>query len=132
MNRYNRSLHLDLSGKAAGSGVVAAALSFLFPGLGQAYLRNRRAALTFALPVLVVIGGVLLLVVLDGLNRVGAKLLNPTIALGAALLLLLGGVWWILGVLNAGRSGARRPGANAAIIPAILIVAVAAGTLIGA
>ncbi|MEO8625202.1 MAG: LCP family protein [Candidatus Limnocylindrales bacterium] len=121
-----------MSGKPDRSGVVAAALSFLFPGLGQAYLRHRGAALAFALPVLVVIGGLLLLLVLDGVNRVGAKLLNPTIALGAALLVLLGGVWWMLGVLSAWRSGARRRGANAAIIPAILVVAIAAGTLYGA
>jgi LCP family protein required for cell wall assembly len=132
LNRFNRSLRLDLSGKAAGSGVVAAALSFLFPGLGQAYLRNRRAAITFALPIIVVIGSVLLLVVLDGVNRVGAKLLNPTIALAAALLLLLGGVWWIVNVLNAWSSGIRPRGANGAIIPAILVVALAAGTLYGA
>ena len=132
MNRYDRSLRLDLSGQAAGSGVVAAALSFLFPGLGQAYLRNRRAALTFALPVLLVIGGVLLLVVLDGVNRTGAKLLNPTIALGAALVLLLGGVWWIINVLNAWRSGLRTGRPSAAIVPVILVVALAAGTLYGA
>lgn len=132
MNRNDRSLRLDLSGRSERPGLVAAALSFLFPGLGQAYLRNRRTAVAFALPVLGVVGGVLVLVLLDGVNRVGAKLLNPTIALGAALVLLLGGVWWIVNILNAWRSGVRPRGANAAIIPAILIVAVAAGTLYGA
>ncbi|MEP7378829.1 MAG: LCP family protein [Chloroflexota bacterium] len=132
MNRYNRPLRFDPSGRSDRSGVLAAALSFLFPGLGQAYLRHRRAALTFALPVLLVIGGVLLLVALDGVNRVGAKLLNPTIALVAALVVLLGGVWWIVNVLNAWRSGTRRRGANRALVPAVLILAVAAGTLYGA
>ena len=131
MSRYNQPLRLDLSGRPDRSGAVAAALSFLFPGLGQAYLRHRRAALTFAIPVALVIGVLLVLVLLDGLNRVGAKLLSPTIALGAALLVLLAGVWWILGVVSAWRSG-RRSTASAALVPALLVVAIAAATLYGA
>ena len=131
MNRYNQPLRLDLSGRPRRSGAVAAALSAVFPGLGQAYLRHRRAALTFAIPVVLVIGVLLVLVLLDGLNRVGAKLLSPTIALGAALLVLLVGVWWILGVINAWRSG-RRSTTSAALVPAILVLAIAAATLYGA
>lgn len=124
-------MRLSLSGTSDRSGVVAAALSFIFPGLGQAYLRDRRAAITFAAPIVVLIAVLLLFVLMDGVNRVGTKLLNPTIALGAALLVLLVGVWWIINVINAWRRG-RHTGTNALIAPAILVVALAAGTLAGA
>ena len=131
MNRDSQPTRLSLSGTSDRSGVVAAALSFIFPGLGQAYLRHRRAAITFAAPVLVLLGALLVLVLTDGLNRVGAKLLNPTVALGAALLALLVGAWWIINVISAWRRG-RHSGTSALIAPAILVVALASGTLYGA
>ncbi|MGI8927858.1 MAG: hypothetical protein ACR2H0_00125, partial [Candidatus Limnocylindrales bacterium] len=37
------------------SGAVAAVLSTIFPGLGQAYLGHRRTALIFATPVIALI-----------------------------------------------------------------------------
>jgi LCP family protein required for cell wall assembly len=110
---------------------VAAALSFVFPGLGQAYLRHRRAAIAFAAPIVALVVVLLLFVAIDGVNRTGAKLLNPTIALGAALLVLLVGAWWILNVINAWRDG-RHLGTNAVIAPAVLVLALAAATLYGA
>jgi LCP family protein required for cell wall assembly len=131
LNREFRPLRLSLSGTPERSGVVAAALSFIFPGLGQAYLLRRRSAIMFAAPIAALIAVLLLFVLIEGINRVGAKLLNPTIALGAALLLLLVGIWWIANVINAWRAGRRR-GTNALIAPAILVVAIAAGTLYGA
>lgn len=131
MNRNNQPLRLSLSKRSERSGVVAAALSFIFPGLGQAYLGARRAAITFAAPIVVLLAVLLLFVLMDGVNRVGAKLLNPTIALGAALLLLVVGAWWIINVINAWRGG-RHAGINALIAPAILVVALVAGTLYGA
>jgi LCP family protein required for cell wall assembly len=131
LNREFQPVQLGLSGRSERSGVAAAALSFIFPGLGQAYLRDRRAAIIFAAPIVVLLAVLLAFVSLDGVNRVGAKLLNPSIALGAALLALLVGVWWIINVINAWRGG-RHTGTNTFIAPAILIVALAAGTLYGA
>jgi cell envelope-related function transcriptional attenuator common domain len=113
------------------SGTVAAALSFVFPGLGHAYLRRPRAALILAVPVLVLIGALALMVVLDGMTRTGAKLLNPTIALGAAILVLALGTWWIWGIVGAWRSG-RHTGASAAVVPLILVALIVSGTLYGA
>jgi polyisoprenyl-teichoic acid--peptidoglycan teichoic acid transferase len=46
--------------------VLAAALSFLFPGLGQAYAGQHRLAIAFALPVLLLAIGVLVGVLLVG------------------------------------------------------------------
>src|SRR5688572_9652736 len=131
LNREYQPLRLSLSKRSDRSGVVAAALSFIFPGLGQAYLRDRRAALTFAAPIVVLLVGLLGLVLIEGINRVGAKLLNPTIALAAAVLVLLVGVWWIINVINAWRGG-RHGGIGALVAPAILVVALVAGTLYGA
>lgn len=130
LNRESQPLRLSLSGRPERSGVVAAALSFIFPGLGQAYLGYRRSAIIFAAPIVVLLAVLLLFVLMDGVNRVGAKLLNPTIALGAALLVLVVGVWWIVNVINAWRGG-RHAGINAVITPAILVVALVTGTLYG-
>jgi LCP family protein required for cell wall assembly len=130
LNRQYRP-RLSLSGKPAKSGVVAAALSFIFPGLGQAYLNRRSTAIRFGAPIVALLSVLLVFVLIDGVNRVGAKLLNPTIALGAALLIVIVGIWWIINVINAWRGG-RHAGANAVIAPAILVAALAAGTLYGA
>ena len=45
---------------------IAAFLSFLFPGLGQAYLGERRLALLLAVPVLVLLLAALLAITIGG------------------------------------------------------------------
>jgi LCP family protein required for cell wall assembly len=68
---------------------LAAFLSFLFPGLGQAYAGNRRLAALFALPVAILILLGLLLVVVGGrqlLNSIlSASFLTSLIVLDVAL-----------------------------------------------
>jgi LCP family protein required for cell wall assembly len=110
---------------------VAAALSFVFPGLGHAYLRRRRMALILAAPIVVLLGALALMIVADGLTRTGSKLLNPTIALGAAILVLVVGLWWISGVVGAWRSG-RHSGASSVAVPIVLVALIVVGSLGGA
>jgi len=87
------------------SGAVAAVLSFIFPGLGHAYLGLRRPALIFALPVLI---GLLVLsvwAISSGLTRAGVQLLNPTVALLAAIVSAIAVIWWAAGIISAYRAG---------------------------
>jgi LCP family protein required for cell wall assembly len=106
--------------KSEGSAAVAAVLSFIFPGLGHAYLGRRREALTFAVPVLVlfVILGVWILSL--GFTRAGAKLLDPTFAALAAILSLVLVVWWAAGIISAYRAG--RQGDRATVLVPIALV----------
>jgi LCP family protein required for cell wall assembly len=113
------------------SGAIAALLSFIFPGLGQAYLRHRRTALTFGVPVLVLVVAVVVWVGASGLTRAGLKLLDPTIALLAGVVVLAVGLWWIAGIINAWRAGTRLPGV-AVLVPFVLVCVVGAATLYGA
>ncbi len=105
------------------SGAVAAALSFLFPGLGQAYLRDRRGALVFSLPVLLLLGVLVAWVASSGLTRAGARLLDPTMAAVAALVALLVLVWWALAVLSAWRAGSKRA-QSSFLVPAVLVAVI--------
>lgn len=114
----------------ARSGARAAIFSAIFPGLGQAYLGRRRAALTFGVPVLAVALLLVIFVVTSGFVRAGIKLLDPTIALVAAFGVILLGLWWITAVLSAWRHGRRAPGA--VLVPVVLVLLISAGTVYGA
>jgi LCP family protein required for cell wall assembly len=86
------------------SGAFAATLSFIFPGLGQGYLRQLGAALLFGVPVLLL----LLFVAIqlsDGIGSAALRLLNPTVAFIVGLVILPFGVWRMLSVLHAWREG---------------------------
>lgn len=63
---------------------LAAALSFLFPGLGQAYAGEWRIAALFALPVVLLIGGVALAAVLVG-DRLRNELLSSSFLVAVLL-----------------------------------------------
>jgi len=80
---------------------LAAFLSFLFPGLGQAYAGNRRLAALFALPVLLLIVAGLGMLLFGGqrvLNSVlSASFLTALIALDIALL-----AWRLFAIANVG------------------------------
>ena len=80
---------------------LAAFLSFLFPGLGQAYAGNRRLALVLAVPVLVLIILGVGLAFVDGRQALNALLsasfLTALIALDVALL-----VWRLFAIAQAG------------------------------
>jgi LCP family protein required for cell wall assembly len=103
------------------SATVAALLSFIFPGLGQAYLGDRRMAVVFASPVLV---GLLVLVVAvisqGGIARAGARFFDPAVAFPAAIAVILFGLWWITGIIHAWRSAGS--GSTAPLVVALALV----------
>ena len=66
------------------SAVVAALLSFVWPGLGQGWVGSRRRAILFAVPMMLFLGAGLLVMIVQGKARALGLLLQP----GVLLLLL--------------------------------------------
>lgn len=107
-----------------GSGTVAAALSALFPGLGQRYLGLRGEAIRFALPVLFLILLVVVAAALaGGLFRLGVRAFDPNVALGAMIILIFLGAWWIASIVHAWRAG-RHAGWGSLVVVLVLVLAV--------
>lgn len=99
---------------------LAALLSFLIPGLGQAYIGRGRLAFILALPVLVLVG-LGLAGWMTGWATVARALLAPGVLVGILVLdlALLG--WRLFAIGHAGLSARRRPGtANLAVIVLLL------------
>lgn len=86
---------------------VAAFLSFLFPGLGHAYLSRRRQALAFAFPALAVVA-VMLVQAVRSLEGLAVYLITPTGALTLLVLVVLLGLWRILALADATVAAARK------------------------
>ena len=82
------------------SATVALSLSFLWPGLGQAYARHTKRALLFAIPIAIaILAG--LVVVAGGVERLAMAILSPTTALAIILVVLIAGAWRILAMSDA-------------------------------
>jgi LCP family protein required for cell wall assembly len=79
---------------------VAAFLSFLWPGLGQAYADRPRAAALFALPVLSV-AFILVVEAIGGVEHLAALLITPTSALTILILIVLLAAWRIVAIADA-------------------------------
>jgi len=109
-------------------GSVAAVLSFIFPGLGQAYLGRGKQALLFAVPVLVLLLGLVVWLVSSGLTRAGAKLLDPRVAGLAALISIVVVAWWALAVITAWRAG-YRPSTSSVAVPIALVALLVLATI---
>ena len=92
-----------------GNSSLAVGLSFLWPGLGQLYLGQRRRAAAYALP-----WALLLIMAVIGLAVNGPAmlvwLLVPSVTLLVIALLALHGVWSVLSIVDA--SGRSRPAAR--------------------
>jgi LCP family protein required for cell wall assembly len=95
--------HLPPASRAArrSSAALAAALSFVLPGLGQAYAGRPRLGLLFAAPILVLIG------MIGGALAVGTDTLLRTLLLPGALLAIFGlnlclMVWRLIAIGHAG------------------------------
>ena len=87
---------------------LAALLSFLWPGLGQLYIRKRRAAAVFAVPAMLV-----LLLLAYALRRGPAVFAvqlfaDRTVGLAAVVILLLVGAWRLAAVVHAFAGGDQR------------------------
>lgn len=106
------------------SGSVAALMSAIFPGLGQAYLGDRRRALIFAAPVIALIAFVVLVLLI---NRSAAiRVLDPTVSFAIVILVLLLGVWWFTAIVNAWRAGPHHGTQSLAVVLVLLLVVGAA------
>ncbi|MEY2470035.1 MAG: polyisoprenyl-teichoic acid--peptidoglycan teichoic acid transferase [Actinomycetota bacterium] len=111
------------------SGAVAAFLSFIFPGLGQAYLGDRRRALMFAAPVIAVIGIAVLVLLLN--RSAAVRILDPSVSFALAIVVILLAIWWFAAVLHAWQRGWHVGTASAAIAIA-LVLAIGVGGAWGA
>ena len=105
------------------SPVGAGLLSFLWPGLGQAWQGRRGSGLLWALPPLAVLA-VVVIAALDGLDVLAVELITPTVALTALILVVLVGLWRILSILDAVGAGRPRSSPGAIGTIAVLLVLV--------
>lgn len=71
------------------SAVLAAALSFVLPGLGQGWTGARRRAIILAAPIMLLAGIGLLVVITQGSYRVAGLLLQPSVLIGLLVVNLL-------------------------------------------
>lgn len=115
-------------GPAVGrSRLVAAVLSFLWPGLGQLYGRRLVAAVVFAVPV--VLAAVwLVLQLANGLGYFGASFLDNSFALSFVIGIGLMGLWRMASMIHAYAVAGprRRPSrVDTAVIAILLVVVVA-------
>ena len=107
---------------------IAAFLSFLWPGLGQWYAGARRAAVVFALPVVVVFL-VLLSSLANGPESIVLQLLSPGTALTIAVLVALLGLWRIASMIDVvatlgSAASWRRPSLMAPFAAMVVVVVV--------
>ncbi len=102
---------------------LAAALSFVFPGLGQAYVGKRLLAAVLAIPVLLLIAVIAVAAIAYG-TRLRNELLSSSFLW--AVLVIDGGllIWRLFAIGEAGLSAPRRRG-NLAVVGALLIVTIA-------
>lgn len=106
---------------------VAALLSFVFPGLGHAYLGNRRQAMVFALPAAIVAAAVLL-ELLSGADSILASVITPSGSMTMLILFVLSGVWRALAMVDSVVLARRRGGIGPGVVAlsAALLVAILA------
>jgi LCP family protein required for cell wall assembly len=104
---------------------IAAFLSFVWPGLGEAYAGHRTLALVFALPVLV-LATLVAWQALGGLDVLALRLLDRTVAAAVLGIVVALGFWRVASVLSAWRLAGhgRRAAAEARALVVVLIVAV--------
>jgi LCP family protein required for cell wall assembly len=98
---------------------LAALLSLVWPGLGQAYQGHPRRALVLAVPPLLIALSLGALALLLGPPVLVVHLLVPVYAAAAVLLILLLAGWWALAVIDSGR-----PHSGASAVVSVMAVAV--------
>jgi LCP family protein required for cell wall assembly len=99
---YDRDLsRFDAPPPGRGRSASAAAfLSFLWPGLGQGYAGRRRAAIGFALPIVLLALGAVVLVVAS-LGLLATLIIQTASAFALIAILLLAGVWRVVAMHDA-------------------------------
>lgn len=88
---------------------MAAALSALWPGLGQWYAGRPRAGLLYALPV-ILLAVMLVQQMLEGLTVFAVRLLDPSFSLTLVILIILAAAWRVLSIADAAAGG--QPGSS--------------------
>jgi LCP family protein required for cell wall assembly len=115
----------------ARNGALAGFLSFLFPGLGQAYAREPRWALVFGVPILVLlIGAVVSWIALDA--TLEASLLSPVFLAGVVVADLALMAWRVAAILHAGILRPSRPrsiGALHRAVSFLIVLLLVVGTV---
>jgi polyisoprenyl-teichoic acid--peptidoglycan teichoic acid transferase len=123
----------DRASAARRSPTIAAVLSFLWPGLGHAYVRRWALAAAFGIPPLV-LAAYLLWLARDGIEYLAAALIVPSFAL-ALTVLAIGFIGWRLVALGhswglAGTAASRRrPSARVALVLAAVLILTSQGVI---
>ena len=113
--------------------MVAAALSFIWPGLGQGWAGARRRALIFALPMMLLAIGAVLALSVEGKGRAFGLLLQPEVLVGLLALNVAVLVYRIVAIVDAYRVANRRwppPERGQTAVAAVLLGVVLGGTLL--
>jgi len=109
------------AGAVGRSASLAVLLSFIWPGLGQAYQRRYRTAVIYALPVAAVGAWAVFEAAARGLRGIALDLFDPTYSQTVLVLGLLMGAWRLVSMVDAWLF-ARGTGARAALAAGILAV----------
>jgi polyisoprenyl-teichoic acid--peptidoglycan teichoic acid transferase len=107
------------------SAAIAAFLSFVYPGLGHAYLGLRRQALVFAIPAFLVTVALVLVALTEDVDSTLAYLITPSGAMTALVLLVVTGGWRLVAMIDAVLAVRRRSGIGPVGIVAAALVLVA-------
>jgi LCP family protein required for cell wall assembly len=114
--------------------VAVGVLSFLWPGLGHAFIGRRRTAIAYAAPAGLIAAGLLVLAATSGLEKMSLALFSASTALTITIVIVLAGLWRGLAIVDsvtasAGRAVWRRPAVTGSV--AALLVGVALPHAIG-
>ena len=116
------------------SAVLAAALSFVWPGLGQGWAGARRRALLFAVPMMLLAAGGVLVLIVQGRARAFGLLLQPSVLLALLALNVVVLAYRLLAIVDAYRVAtsalAAPPARGQTAIAAVLLGVVLGGTLL--
>jgi LCP family protein required for cell wall assembly len=116
------------------SAVVAALLSFLWPGLGQGWVGSRRRALIFAAPMMLLLVAGLLVLIVQGKARSLGLALQPGVLLLLLALNVAALAYRLFAIVDAYRGASRRwpPAASAgrAALGLVLLGVLLGGTLL--
>jgi len=116
------------------SAVIAALLSFLWPGLGQGWVGSSRRALILAVPMMLLLGAGLLVLIVQGRARSLGLLLQPTVLLLLIALNVAALAYRLFAIVDAYRDASRRwpPVANQgrAALGLVLLGVLLGGTLL--
>lgn len=117
-----RRLRPEVEPRKRRHSALAALLSLIWPGLGQAYRGQRRRAMLFAVPPLLLAVAIGSLALIMRPSSLIFHLIVPIYTAMAAVVVLFVVLWWILAVLDAGRPHSGRSAAASVAVLAVLLL----------